>query len=148
MCTKAVLYPVFIFQLQEVYLNKILLFSDGIQPLSSVVGLSWGKFCGSPSQAEPAMQWVESFEFAPAMICPSNRSSTAFVVDQNCCLVMPDEYCVDEKKMGVFSWKSDDSFLVVKSLFSNKTAYFDATRPDKVTTSAIKMHVYVIYCRK
>ena len=112
-----------------------------------MVGLSWGRFCGSPSQAEPAMQWVESFEFTPATIYPSNKSSTAFVVDQTCCLIMPDEHCLDEKRMGCFSWKSDDSFLVVKSSFSNKTTYFDATRPDKVVKFAIKS-TFLISIRK
>ena len=89
------------------------------------------------------MQWVESFEFTPAKIYPSNKSSTAFVIDRNCCLVMPDEYCIDEKRTGCFSWKSDDSFLVVKSLLSNKKAYFDAARPDKVFSTVSFEFVYV-----
>jgi len=106
--------------------------SNGIQPLSTVTGLSWGRYCGSPSQSEPAMQWVETFRFKPCMIYPSS-TSTAFVIDESCCIIIPDENCLDEKKIGCLSWKTDDCFLVVKSLFSSRKTYFDASRPDKIT---------------
>ena len=71
------------------------------------------------------------------MIYPSS-TSTAFVIDESCCIIIPDENCLDEKRIGCLSWKTDDGFLVVKSLFSNRKTYFDASRPDKVTKSQPK----------
>ena len=68
------------------------------------------------------------------MIYPSS-TSTAFVIDESCCIIIPDENCLDEKKIGCLSWKTDDCFLVVKSLLSSRKTYFDASRPDKVTKS-------------
>ena len=78
------------------------------------------------------MQWVESFKLTPETIQPSNKSSMAFVVDKKCCLVMPEEDCIDHKRLGCFSWKDDDTFLIVKSLATNKKIRFDTARPDKV----------------
>eukprot|EP00795_Rhopilema_esculentum_P002843 gene2843-1077_t len=106
---------------------------DCVQPLPTVLGLSWGRYCGSPSQTDPVMQWVESFEFTPSCIQPSVKSSTAFVVDKDCCLIVPEEDCLEDKKMGCVSWKDNDSFIVLKSLVSNRKARFDAARPDKIT---------------
>eukprot|EP00794_Sanderia_malayensis_P020579 gene20579-22605_t len=106
---------------------------SGLQPLPTVTGLVWGRYCGSPSQSNPTIQWIESFDFSPSKVIASSASLVAWVLKPKSCLLLLDENCHDEKKVASISWDSDDNFLIVKHLLSHVEIMFDACRPDKIT---------------
>ena len=118
-------------------------FLASVQPLSTVSGLLWGRYCGSPSQPDPVIQWIESFEFAPGQIVPSSTSLVAWVMRGCSCLVLAEEHCQDEKRVGCISWGNADSFLTFKHYSSSRETVFDASRPDKVSHSSNKIALSV-----
>jgi len=79
------------------------------------------------------VQWVQTLSFPAKRIITSTSSLSAYLCQDNICLLTEGAAGNINKPIGMLSWGNNDSLLQVKLTNSNVKTYFNPMRPDRVT---------------
>jgi len=102
-------------------------------PLSSVVGLQWGDYCGSPVHQSPVVQWIQTFPFQAKKIITSKNDLSAYLCAENTCVLSNQSLSKVTKPIGILQWGYHDQLIRIHLIHSNLKTLFHPMRPDTVT---------------